>query len=424
MNREGLFREYTAILKEELIPAMGCTEPIAIAYAAAKCRQLLGQRPVSCCMEVSGSIIKNVQSVIVPNTGGRKGLHVALAAGMAVGNPDVELQVLADVKHEMLPEIDRFLEEVPMDILPSQNGIMFYIDVTGKTEEHTARVCISHFHTNITYMELDGKVLFTQQKQDDGSLKTNRDLLCVEHIWDFANAVEIEETEAIIARQIAFNSALSKAGMQNDWGAQIGKILDQESNGDIRMRARAMAAAGSDARMSGCELPAIILSGSGNQGVTATMPVLVYAEDLKSTKEQLYRALILADLITIHLKTGIGSISAFCGATFAGIGAGCGIAYLRGGDYETICHTIVNALAILSGMICDGAKPSCAAKIAMAVDAGILGYDMYNNGQQFYGGDGVIKKGVENSIRSVCKVAREGMRETNERILEVMLEND
>lgn len=424
MNRKDLFGEYTAILKEELIPAMGCTEPIAIAYAAAKCRQLLGERPESCCMEVSGSIIKNVQSVIVPNTGGRKGLHVALAAGMAVGNPDVELQVLAGVTPEMLPEIDRFLDEVPMNIQPSQNGIMFYIDVTGKSGAHTARVCISNFHTNITHLELDGKVLLTQQKHEDGSSNTDHDLLRVEQIWDYTNTVEIGEIEDVIARQIAFNSAISKAGMENDWGAQIGKILDLESNGDIRMRARAMAAAGSDARMSGCELPAIILSGSGNQGITATMPVLVFSESLKSTKEQLYRALILADLITIHLKTGIGSISAFCGATFAGIGAGCGIAYLRGGDYQAICHTIVNALAILSGMICDGAKPSCAAKIAMAVDAGILGFDMYNNGQQFYGGDGVIKKGVENSIRSVCKVAREGMRETNERILEVMLEND
>ena len=417
-----LYQLYTGVLREELIPAMGCTEPIAIAYAAARCRALLGCLPERCRLEVSGSIIKNAKSVIVPNTGGEKGLETALAAGIVAGDADRELQVIAAVRQDQIPGIRAFLSQAAVEITPAGNGIAFYIDVTEYAGEHSARVVIAYYHTNIIRMEKDGRLIFdksaTQAPQSHG---TDRSRMSVKGIWEYVNTVDLAEVEELIARQIRYNTALSEEGLRNPWGARIGRILMDESGGDLRMRARAAAAAGSDARMNGCELPAIIISGSGNQGLTATMPVLVYGEALSSSREQLYRALVLSDLITVHQKTGIGSISAFCGAVCAGVGAGCGVAYLQGADYDAICHTIVNALAILSGMICDGAKSSCAAKISAAVDAGLVGYAMYRHGQQFYGGDGIVKKGVENSINSVSEIAREGMKKTNDCIIDVML---
>ena len=424
MERNSVqYQQYTKILQEELIPAMGCTEPIAIAYAAAKCRALLGCCPERCVMWVSGSIIKNVKSVIVPNTGGQKGLETAIAAGIVGGDADAELQVLANIRPEQLAKIEQYRKNTPIEIRHAQNGIMFYIDITCYGAGHSVRVVIAQNHTNIIRIEKDGEALFEKAEQENAQERAvERSMLSIEGIWNYVQSVHLADVAPLIERQIAYNSALSKEGLTNSWGAEIGKILQRNSGGDVRMLARAAAAAGSDARMSGCELPAIILSGSGNQGITATMPVLVYAEQLHSTKEQIYRALVLSDLVTIHQKTGIGSVSAFCGAVCAGVGAGCGIAYLQGADYDAICHTVVNALAIVSGMLCDGAKSSCAAKISAAVDAGIMGYMMYDCGQQFYGGDGLVKKGVENSINSVCEVAREGMRETNERILKVMLE--
>lgn len=418
---DGLYKQYTAILEEELVLAMGCTEPIAIAYAGAKCRELLGALPEKCCLEVSGSIIKNVKSVIVPNTGGRKGMETALAAGIAAGDASAKLQVISGIAPEEHEKIEAFLKNVPIEIKASDNGLQFYIDCTLYYQKHSARVAIANYHTNIVRMEKDGEVLLDKQEAQQESLRTDRSLLTVEGIYDYVQSLCLEDVEETVSRQISCNGALAKEGLENPWGAQIGRILMAQSKGDLRLKARAAAAAGSDARMNGCELPAVILSGSGNQGITATMPVVVYGQGLSVSKDRLYRALVLTDLLTVHQKTGIGSVSAFCGAVCAGAGAGCGIAYLQGADLTAICHTLVNALAILSGMICDGAKSSCAAKISMAVEAGIMGYTMYQNGQQFYAGDGIIKKGVENSIRSVCEVAREGMRTTNDCILEVML---
>ncbi|MEG1525406.1 MAG: L-serine ammonia-lyase, iron-sulfur-dependent, subunit alpha [Clostridia bacterium] len=421
-RNSALYQQYTNILREELVPAMGCTEPIAIAYAAAKCRALLSCMPERLTLRVSGSIIKNVKSVIVPNTGGRKGMEVAVAAGTVAGDEDAKLQVLANIQPEQHRQMERFLADVPIEIKPSCNGIQFYIDLMAFGKGHCSRVVIAYHHTNIVRIEMDGNVLLDLPEQSSEGYGTDRSVLTVAGICDYARTLAPEDVEPMIGRQIACNSALSQEGLSNPWGAQIGRILKRDSGGDVRFEARAAAAAGSDARMNGCELPAIILSGSGNQGLTATMPILVYGEHLHSTKEQILRALVLSDLITVHQKTGIGSVSAFCGAVCAGAGAGCGIALLQGADDDVICHTLVNTLAILSGMICDGAKSSCAAKISAAVDAGILGYSMYMHGQQFYGGDGIVKKGVEASINSVCEVAREGMRETNERILEVMLQ--
>lgn len=416
------YRYYTNILHEELIPAMGCTEPIAIAYAAAKCRDLLGCAPEACRLVVSGSIIKNVKSVVVPNTGGMKGLACAVAAGVVGGDAAKALQVIADIRPEQLGDIKAFMDGTPIAIEAAKNDVAFYIDITEHAGGHSARAVIAEYHTNFTRLEKDGAVILDRGESRGGEPHaTDRSQMSVEGIWDYVNSMCIEDVEDCISRQIEYNCALSREGFENEWGAQIGRVLLEVSSGDFRMRARAAAAAGSDARMNGCELPAVIISGSGNQGITATVPVVVFADMFGRDRDAVYRALALSDLVTVHQKTGIGSVSAFCGAVCAGVGAGCGVAYLQGADFDAICHTIVNGIAILSGMICDGAKPSCAAKISAAVDAGLMGYEMYRHGQQFYGGDGIVKKGVENTISSVCEIAREGMRETNERILEVML---
>ena len=423
---DPLYAQYVSILKEELVPAMGCTEPIAIAYASAVCRETLGSMPEEVSLCVSSCIIKNCKSVVVPNTNGRRGMEAAVAIGTVAGDASAKMQVIANPGPDSEERIASFLSSVSVDIQQADNGLLFFIGVYMKNASSSASVTIENFHTNITEIRRNGMALFSGSSSCETAkteVHTDRSVLTIDGIWDFVQSVDLADVQDVIRRQISFNSALSEEGFRNPWGAQIGRILLEESNGDIRMKARAAAAAGSDARMSGCELPAIILSGSGNQGITATMPVLVYAEHLKSSEDQIIRALILSDLVTVHQKEGIGSVSAFCGATCAGIGAGSGIAYLNGGDKDTICHTIVNALAIVSGMICDGAKPSCAAKISAAVDAGMLGYCMYTHGQQFYGGDGIVKKGVENSINSMCEIAREGMRETNERILGIMMKD-
>ena len=286
---------------------------------------------------------------------------------------------------------------------------------------HQAKVKIAGYHTNIVFIEKDNQVIYQSGvvASQDQSL-TDRSLLNVKDIYEFACVVDIEDVKEILQRQIDYNYAIAKEGLEHDWGANIGSTLLKTYGDDIKIKAKAYAAAGSDARMSGCEMPVIINSGSGNQGMSASLPVIVYAYEEKATEEQLYRALVIANLCTIHQKTGIGRLSAYCGAVSAGVGAGCGIAFLKGGDYQTIAHTLVNALAIVSGIVCDGAKPSCAAKIASSVDAGILGYYMYQNGCQFKGGDGIVSKGVENTIRNIGRLSREGMKETDKEIIKIM----
>lgn len=408
------------ILRQELVPAMGCTEPIAVAYAAAVCRRALNQTPVRCALIVSGPIIKNVKSVIVPHTGGRKGLEVAVAAGVVGGDADAKLEVLSGIRDDQQNDITAFLHTVPTSIIPADNDEPFYIDLTLCSEESEARVIIQGQHTNITHISRNGAVLFEKEPDasDEVSLAQN---LRVSMIWEFINAINPEDISSMLSRMIDCNSRISWEGLHGSWGAQIGKMLYEQDPQSVHNRARAAAAAGSDARMSGCEMPVVIVSGSGNQGMTASLPVLEYAKALGSSREQLLRALALSALITVHIKTGIGRVSAFCGAVCAGIGAGCGIAYLHGAGLDAVEHTITNALGIASGMICDGAKPSCAAKIAVAVDAGITGYQMYCRGQQFCSGDGIIRHGVEETILAIGELASCGMRQTDRKILEIMV---
>ena len=417
-----LYRQYLDILREELRPAMGCTEPIALAYAGAKARSLLGKLPQRVQVAVSGNIIKNVKSVVVPNTGGLRGLAAAVCAGITAGDPERELEVISQVTESQRRELRQFMDTAECTIRPSDSPLVFDIDITVFADQDRARVRIVNHHTNIVHLSHNDQVLLELPVVETSEDRlTDKSCLSIEKIVEFADCVDPEDLRELVGRQIAYNLDIAKAGLAGNWGANIGSVILRRQGSSLEKRACAWAAAGSDARMSGCEKPVIILSGSGNQGITASVPVAIVAQEMGASEEELLRAVAVSDLVTIHQKTGIGRLSAYCGAISAGCGAGAGIAYLKGGRFHAVAHTVVNAIAILSGTICDGAKPSCAAKIAAAVDAGILGYDMYLENQQFYGGDGIVTKGVDKTVINVGKLAREGMKETDKTILEIML---
>ena len=409
---------FCTILREELQLATGCTEPIAVAYCAARLRQVLGQRPCRILAEVSGNILKNVKSVVVPNTGGRRGLPAAIAVGMVAGDPEARLQVIAHVTEADAPAIGDYLDrtEIRIDCPPTPR--MLDIRLTGWTGDgHRAVVHVANNHTNIIYVERDGEVLLEKPHSDSAEDNLqDKSVLNVRDILTFAETVDVSRIEDSVGRQIDCNTAIAREGLRGDWGANIGSTL-LLSGGDVETEARAWAAAGSDARMNGCEMPVVINSGSGNQGITSSVPVIVCARATGRSHEELLRALAVANLVTIHLKTGIGRLSAYCGAVSAGCGAAAGLAYLQGGDYDTVAHTVVNTVAMDSGIICD------AAKIAAAVDAGLLGLAMYRSGNQFFGGDGIVKKGVENTIANVGRLARLGMAQTDKQIIQLMMES-
>ena len=414
---------YAAILNAELVPAMGCTEPISIAYAAAKAREVLGCAPERAELIVSNNIIKNVKSVVVPNTGGLKGLEAAVAAGAAAGNASRVLEVISSVDDEGRRAIAEFLNDVPIRVTPADGDEVFDILVDLRAGEDSARVRITSCHTNIVLIEKNGTPLYEGDPQTDESHPEGYDELNVRDILEYAETCCLDPVRDALERQIAYNTAMSEEGLTGRWGAAVGKTLLAMYGDDVMIRARAAAAAGSDARMSGCDKPVIINSGSGNQGMTASLPVIVYARELGKSHEELLRGLVLSNLLMIHLKTGIGRLSAYCGAVCAGCASGAAIAWLNGGGYAEITHTLVNSLAVVSGIICDGAKPSCAAKIASGVDAGLLGWQMYCHGTQFYGGAGIVKKGVEETIRTVGRLGREGMRDTDREIILIMTES-
>lgn len=416
------YRNYVEILRRELVPAMGCTEPIAIAYCAAKARAALGCLPDKVTIAASGNIIKNVKSVIVPNTGGRKGIEAAAAIGIVAGDEEAGLEVIAHAKDEDKAKLADYMKQTELRVEFAESDHVLDIIVTASKGADTVEVQVVNEHTNIVKITRNGQVLLEKEivnTVDTG--KPDYECLTIENIYDFAMSCDLADVQEIIDRQIAYNTAIAEEGLKNDYGANIGKTLLKAYGSSVHIRARAKAAAGSDARMNGCELPVVINSGSGNQGMTVSLPVIEYAKELGADKEKLYRALVLANLVTLHEKEGIGRLSAYCGAVSAGAGAGAGIAWLRSGDYKSVIHTIVNALAITSGIVCDGAKASCAAKISAAVDAGILGFEMYRNGQQFYGGDGLVEKGVENTIRNISRLGRIGMKETDKEIISMMI---
>ena len=421
------YQDYVNILKDELVPAMGCTEPIAIAYAAAVLRETLGRPAERMEVEASGNIIKNVKSVFVPGTGGLRGIPAAAAAGMAAGDPSLDLEVLSQIGEAEQARIREYLACTPITVKLADSPLIFDILVRAWAGEDSALVRIANYHTHIVRIEKNGAILKdlpVQAATEEGL--TDKSVLSVRGILEFAREADLSDVEETLSRQIRFNTAIAQEGLRGDYGANIGQVLLSAYGDDVKIRAKAMAAAGSDARMNGCGLPVVIVSGSGNQGLTASLPVIEYAKELGADQETLYRALLVSDLITIHLKAEIGRLSAYCGAVSAGCGSGAGIAYLYGKDkpeealLKDVSHTIVNSLAVVSGMVCDGAKASCAAKIASAVDAGILGFTMYQQGQQFRGGDGIISKGVEETIHNIGLLATQGMRETDREILDIM----
>ena len=419
---DDLYQKYIAILQEELRPAMGCTEPIALAYAGAKARQVLGALPDRVRLAVSGNIIKNVKSVVVPNTGGQRGMAAALCAGIVAGNPDRELQVISQVPAAMHETIRTYRDTVNLEIVPAESTLVFDIDLRVFAGADQVRLRIVNNHTNIVCIEKNGeKLLDLPVSESSEDHLTDKSCLNVASIVEFADCLNVEDVRPFVGEQIRCNMEIAQEGLNGNWGANIGQVILRRQGESLEKKAAAYAAAGSDARMSGCEKPVVIVSGSGNQGITASVPVAVYAQETGASEEQLLRAVALSDLVTIHQKAGIGRLSAYCGAISAGCGAGAGIAYLEGGDARAIAHTVVNAIAILSGTICDGAKASCAAKIAAAVDAGILGYQMYLEGQQFYSGDGIVTKGADNTVHNIGRLAREGMRQTDRTILEIMM---
>ena len=426
MERTGVvYKTYVEILKRELVCAMGCTEPIAIAYCAAVARKALGMLPSEIDVAASGNIIKNVKSVIVPNTGGLRGIEAAAAIGALAGDAEAGLQVVSHVTPDEIAALPGYLEQTAFSVSAAESEFLLDIEVTVRAGGHFATVRAVQEHTNIVLVETDAGVLFSKDPDEDmGKDEGAPDytLLNVADICEFADTCELDDVRPILKRQLACNCAIAEEGLRGNYGAGIGKVLLAAYGDDVRTRARAYAAAASDARMNGCDLPVVINSGSGNQGITASLPVYIYAKELGANEEKLYRALLVSNLVTLHEKTGIGRLSAYCGAVSAGAGAGAGITYLHGGSCREISHTIVNALAVTSGIVCDGAKSSCAAKIAMAVEAGILGFEMYSCGKQFYGGDGLVAKGVENSIANFSRLGRVGMRETDKEIIRIMTE--
>ena len=424
MTKDNLkYSAYIKILEEELVPAMGCTEPIALAYCAAKARQVLGEMPDKVVIGASGSIIKNVKSVIVPNTDHMKGIPAAAVAGIVGGDPDKELEVIASVTPEQIAQMRTFLNNTPITVEHVDNGLTFDIIVTVFKGDSYAKVRIVNYHTNIILIEKNGEVLKEVKVEGEGeSGLTDRSILNIADILDFAETVDVNDIHDILARQIQYNTAIAEEGLRGNYGSNIGSVLlDTYGDSNVMVRAKAMAAAGSDARMNGCELPVIINSGSGNQGMTTSLPVIEYAKELQVSEEKLLRALAVANLVTIHQKTSIGRLSAFCGAVSAGAGAGAGIAYLLGTDLDGISHTVANAIATTGGIVCDGAKASCASKIATAVEAGILGYNMHIRNQNFQPDDGLVGDSPEETIANIGRLGKQGMKSTNEEIIKIMV---
>ena len=426
MNRK-IYNEYVTILESELVPALGCTEPIALAYAAAKAKEVLGKMPDHITMRCSGNIIKNVKGVKVPNSGGMKGVEAAAVLGITGGDPSQALEVLEHVTDREIDEAEKLLKAGFCDCVLKDDVANLYIEayaVCKKTEKSEALVVIEDEHTNITHIEKDGQVLFHKEKKEycqEREKTPDKSLLNLEDIITFANEVQITDVEKVLGRQIKYNTRIAEEGLRNPWGAQVGRVVLEEFGEDVKWRAVAKASAGSDARMSGCALPVIINSGSGNQGMTCSLPVIEFGKELKKSKEEIYRALCVSNLVALNQKKYIGSLSAYCGAVCAAAGAGAGITYLCGGTLEQIENTVVNTIADAGGIVCDGAKPSCAAKISTALQAAILSHKMAMRGLTFARGEGLVMDCPEDTIKAVGYVGRAGMKQTDVEILNLMI---
>ncbi len=426
MNIDAVkYANYIAILKEELIPAVGCTEPASLALAGARLRQVLGEIPARIEVKMSGNLIKNTKSVTIPHSDGLKGIDAALWLGIFGGTADQGLAVLSTVTAEDIRLVrERLADPSACNVeLLEESPAQLHLILEGYTESSHASVEILGTHTNFVRIEKDGEILLNKEAAAEGeNLFVDRSLLSIKDILDFASSVKLEDIEPILRPQIEHNSAMAKAGLEGEYGANVGKVLAENFGDSVANQARAQAAAASDARMDGCQLPVVINSGSGNQGITASLPVIVYARHYDMSEEELLRALCVSNLIAIHQKTGIGRLSAYCGAVSAACGSGAAITYMLGGEYDEISDTITNTLANVSGILCDGAKPSCAAKIASSVDAAIMGMTMSFSERKFHDGDGLVKSSAEETIEVVGKIASEGMKQTDVTVLKYMIE--
>jgi L-cysteine desulfidase len=418
------YNAYLTILREELVPALGCTEPIAIAYAAAKSREILGKFPEKVIVKCSGNIIKNAKSVTVPNTEGLRGIKASALAGIVAGNAEKGLEVISNVKDFHIEKIKELMESELCEVNILENDANLHIVVQAVCSEEAVLVEIIHTHTNICRIEKNGEILFSKEfeKTDFNSALSDRSILSISDIFEFANTVRMEDVEELLSRQVEYNLEIALEGLNKKHGVNIGKMILECYGDNVISKIRAYAAAGSDARMNGCSLPVVTNSGSGNQGMTTSLPVIIYAQEKNIDKERMYRGLVLANLVTIHQKTGLGRLSAYCGAVSAACGSGAGITYLEGGSLEQIGATIVNTLANVSGIVCDGAKASCAAKIASSVDAAIMAHFLAMRGTAFEADTGLVKKSVEATISAIGRLGRDGMKETDLEVLKIMLD--
>lgn len=415
---------YVDILNEELVPALGCTEPIAIAFAAAKAREVLGREPLSMTARCSGNIIKNAKAVYVPNTGGLKGIPASAIAGMLVGDSSLKMRVLERLNDKDRERLFSLLNSGFCTVEQLEGEPALHIIIEMKADGDSSLVEIAYSHTNICRVEKNGVSIFHQKCGDAEfeGVSTDRTVLSIGGIFNFAQEVDIsDDLKALLDRQIHDNRAIAEEGLKNRYGVNAGEAILELYGNTIWAKLRAYAAAGSDARMNGCGMPVVINSGSGNQGMTASLPVIIYAEEQKLGQEALYRGLIVSNLVTIHLKSGIGRLSAYCGAMSASAGAGAGITFLAGGTLQQVEDTVTNALADVSGIVCDGAKASCAAKIATGVDAAILAHHLAMKGRVYDAGSGIVKNSVEKTVAAVGELGREGMRETDKEVLKIML---
>ena len=414
--------DYISLLQKEMRPAFGCTEPIALAYAAAKAASVLDEFPNHIHARCSANIIKNVKSVVIPNSGGRKGLAAATVLGAIVGHPERELEVLESATDEDRKWLGTLLEANFCTVELAEGVDNLYIEITATTDEHTAVVRIENAHTNITYVSIDGNVI-SETINEIKEAKSSTCPMTFDSIYEFAKAGDISGILPSIKQQVEYNTAISNEGLSNDYGANIGRLLllDDETP-SLETKCKARAAAGSDARMSGCPLPVVICSGSGNQGLTVSMPIITTAEELDKTDEELYRSLVFANLLTLYVKSGIGKLSAYCGVVSAGIVSVAGIAFLKGDSKDIIEDTLVNGLVSLSGIVCDGAKPSCAGKIAISLDGAFMGYKQARLNKSYQKGDGLVAHSVDDTIKSIGVVAQ-GMKETDVVILNEMLKH-
>lgn len=422
---QKVYNTYVAILKNELKVALGCTEPIAIAYVGAKVREVLGKMPTHIDVYCSGNIVKNVKAVVVPNSDGQRGIDVAAALGVIGGDASLELAVLEAVKPEDIERSKKLLKEHFVDTHLVENVANLYVAIRATAGDESAEVEVQDYHSNITKITKNGKVVFAKEAENkthesDGP---DKNLLNVKDILEFADTVNLEDVKNVLDKQIKYNTAISQEGLDHPYGAEIGRTLMEDfDHSNVKLRAKAFAAAGSDARMSGCPLPVVINSGSGNQGITVTLPVVVYGKYYGIPQEKIYRTLCVSNLISVHQKRFIGSLSAYCGATSAACGSGAGIAYMLGMTYEEICDVITNSIATIGGMICDGAKASCAAKIAAAVETALVAVHMAKKHRAFKNGEGLVKDNVEDTIATVGDMGRVGMKSTDVEILNLMLD--